>query len=93
MIFCPDGIIPDTGLTGQNSIYIYIYMCVCVCVREKMQGHQKMILFIAWIIDNLKCFGFLNMKISNLQHGVWNERVGWFVGCFVLQRTNAFRVI
>ena len=23
MIFCPDGIIPDSGLTGLNNIYIY----------------------------------------------------------------------
>ena len=31
MIFCPDGIIPDSGLTGLNNkpiicIYIYIYI-------------------------------------------------------------------
>ena len=36
MIFCPDGIIPDSGLTGLNNtyinIYIYIYVCVFVCV-------------------------------------------------------------
>ena len=26
MIFCPDGIIPDSGLTGPNNIYIcYIF--------------------------------------------------------------------
>ena len=38
IIFCPDGIIPDSGLTGLNNththththIYIYIYICVCV---------------------------------------------------------------
>ena len=23
MIFCPDGIIPNSGLTGPNNIYIY----------------------------------------------------------------------
>ena len=34
MIFYPDGIFPDSTLTGPNNIYIYIYiyMCVCVCV-------------------------------------------------------------
>ena len=26
MIFCPDGIIPDSGLTGLNNTYIYIYI-------------------------------------------------------------------
>ena len=26
MIFCPDRIIPDSGLTGLNNIYIYIYI-------------------------------------------------------------------
>ena len=26
MIFCPDGIIPDSGLTGLNNIYIHIYI-------------------------------------------------------------------
>ena len=26
MIFCPDGIISDSGLTGQNNIYKYIYI-------------------------------------------------------------------
>ena len=37
----PDGIIPDSGLSGLNIIYIYIYIymcvcvCVCVCVCEK----------------------------------------------------------
>ena len=38
MIFCPDGIIPDSGLTGLNNIYIYIYIymrsvyvCMYVC--------------------------------------------------------------
>ena len=34
--FYPDGITPNSGLTGQNNtyiyIYIYIYICVCVCV-------------------------------------------------------------
>ena len=44
--FCPDGITPNSGLTGPNNththththtyiyiyIYIYIYVCVCVCV-------------------------------------------------------------
>ena len=36
MIFCPDGIIPDSGLTGSNNthththtyIYIYIYIYI-----------------------------------------------------------------
>ena len=27
--FCPDGIIPDSGLTGpNNTIYIYIYIYI-----------------------------------------------------------------
>ena len=26
MIFCPDGIIPHSGLTGPNNIYIYVYI-------------------------------------------------------------------
>ena len=30
MIFCPDRIIPDSGLTGLNNTYIYIY-----------EGHSK----------------------------------------------------
>ena len=25
MIFCPDKIIPDSGLTGPNNTYIYIF--------------------------------------------------------------------
>ena len=37
---CPDGITPNSGLTGLSIlslslslyIYIYIYVCVCVCV-------------------------------------------------------------
>ena len=35
VFFCPDGITPNSGLTGPNNtiyIYIYIYICVCVCV-------------------------------------------------------------
>ena len=28
MIFCPDGIIPDSGLTGLYNIYIYIYIYI-----------------------------------------------------------------
>ena len=28
----PEGITPNSGLTGPNNTYIYIYMCVCVCV-------------------------------------------------------------
>ena len=26
MIFCPDGIIPDSGITEPNKTYIYIYI-------------------------------------------------------------------
>ena len=29
--FCPDGIIPNSGLTGPNNIYIYIYIYDLVC--------------------------------------------------------------
>ena len=42
--YCPDGIIPDSGLTGLNNIYIYIYIyiyvcvCVCVCVCEIIEN-------------------------------------------------------
>ena len=25
-VFCPDGITPNSGLTGPNNIYIYIYI-------------------------------------------------------------------
>ena len=35
MFFCPDGIPPNSGLTGPNNtiyIYIYIHVCVYVCV-------------------------------------------------------------
>ena len=32
MIFGPDGIIPDSGLSEPNDIYIYIYIYICVCV-------------------------------------------------------------
>ena len=28
MIFCPNGIISDSGLTGLNNIYIYIYIYI-----------------------------------------------------------------
>ena len=30
MIFCPDGIIPDSGLTGPINIHIYLY------IRQKL---------------------------------------------------------
>ena len=30
MIFCPDGIISDSGLTGLNNIYIYI----CIYIEQ-----------------------------------------------------------
>ena len=36
MIFYPDAIIPDSGLTGPNNIYIY----------KTAQGIQRMILFV-----------------------------------------------
>ena len=29
---CPDGITPNSGLTGLSILYIYIYICVCVCI-------------------------------------------------------------
>ena len=32
MIFCPDGIIPESGLTGPNNIYIYIYIYIYICM-------------------------------------------------------------
>ena len=32
VFFCPDGITPNSGLTGPNNTYVYIYVCVCVCV-------------------------------------------------------------
>ena len=39
---CPDGITPNSGLTGLSILYIYIYIyiyiysvCVCVCVWER----------------------------------------------------------
>ena len=28
MFFCPDGITPNSGLTGPNNTYIYIYLRV-----------------------------------------------------------------
>ena len=58
MIFCPDGIIPDSGLTGPNNTYIYIYIykererekerekervCVCVCVCVHKLGLQSQV--------------------------------------------------
>ena len=37
---CPDGITPNSGLTGLSILYIYIYIyvcvCVCVCVARKI---------------------------------------------------------
>ena len=31
--FSPDGITPNSGLTGpNNTLYIYTCVCVCVCV-------------------------------------------------------------
>ena len=30
MIFCPDGIIPDSGLTGLNNTYIYTYIYIYI---------------------------------------------------------------
>ena len=30
MIFCPDGIIPNSGLTGLNNTYIYIYIYIYI---------------------------------------------------------------
>ena len=27
-LFCPDGITPNSGLSGPNNTYIYIYMYV-----------------------------------------------------------------
>ena len=35
MIFCPDGIIPDSGLTGPNNIYIYI-----ICLQFDRGTHR-----------------------------------------------------
>ena len=32
IISCPDGITPNSGLTGPRKHTIYIYVCVCVCV-------------------------------------------------------------
>ena len=38
MVFYPDGITPNSGLTGPNNThththtYIYIYICVCMFV-------------------------------------------------------------
>ena len=31
--FRPDGIIPDSGLTGPNNIHIHIIIFIYVCVR------------------------------------------------------------
>ena len=30
MVFCPDGITPNSGLTGPNNIYIYIYIYIYI---------------------------------------------------------------
>ena len=54
MIFCPEGIIPDSGLTGPNDIYIYIYIYICVV-------HTKGILQIT-----LFKISVLNSTIPNL---------------------------
>ena len=32
MIFWPEGIIPDSGLTGLNNTYIYIYIYIYILV-------------------------------------------------------------
>ena len=34
VFFCPDGITPNSGLTGPNHTYIYIYIYIVVCVCE-----------------------------------------------------------
>ena len=34
---CPDGITPNSGLTGLSilDIYIYMYVCMCVCGNKR----------------------------------------------------------
>ena len=55
---CPDGITPNSGLTGPNNTYIYIcvcvcvYVCVCVCVWV-YNGESKVFLY----FGNVALFG------------------------------------
>ena len=53
MIFCPDGIIPDSGLTGPNDththththtyiyIYMYIYIYIYIYKKEDVLSYDK----------------------------------------------------
>ena len=34
MFFCPGGIPPNSGLTGQNNTYIYIYIYIALQLKE-----------------------------------------------------------
>ena len=38
MIFCPDGIIPDSSLTGPNNTYVYIYIYI---ERERERKKER----------------------------------------------------
>ena len=54
MIFCADGIIPDSGLTGPNNIYIYIYIYTHTLhiTKQIYQAVQK-------------CYFFPNVRVFN----------------------------
>ena len=44
--FCPDGIIPDAGLTGPNNTYIYKYIIACYKYIDKVNSTNKIIFLI-----------------------------------------------
>ena len=55
MIFCPDGIIPDSGLTGLNNIYIYIYIYGPSHMAMQKQNDQLKHTYIQHLCEDTGC--------------------------------------
>ena len=85
---CPDGIIPDSGLSGLNNIYIYIYIYF---FKKNKIGH---IIILMWPIlfflkelllcdvsywalyqENFKCSSGMNLSWRNYSRlrFIWTE--------------------